>query len=99
MPAKRRRIAPRQVRKVTPAAIEAWRKGDYWRLHHELGLAIWQMPDWGFDPPEENRHPGWPPAVEAYEHVCEMQRQLMEVAGPPPRRWYFRSVRHARKAS
>jgi hypothetical protein len=28
-------------------------RGDYWALHRALGLALWQMPDWRLDPPEE----------------------------------------------
>jgi hypothetical protein len=99
MPTKRRKIAPHPAARLTPAAIEAWRAGDYWRLHHELGLKVWVMPDWGCDPPMEDP-PEWPAAIAEYEYVLAMQQLLIEVAGPGPRRWFFRSVRDGRpKAS
>ena len=43
---KRRKIVPQPAGRLTAAAIEAWRKGDYWGLHGALGLKIWSMPDW-----------------------------------------------------
>jgi hypothetical protein len=96
---KRRKIAPRPAARLSAAAIEAWRKGDYWRLHDELGLQIWVMPDWGYDPPMDEP-PEWPAAIAEYEYVCAMQDQLRAVAGPGPRRWFFRSCRDGRaKAS
>jgi hypothetical protein len=93
MPTKRRRLAPRPAAKLTLAAVEAWKAGDYWRLHGALHVPIWLMPDFGFDPPLDDP-PDWPASIEAYEYICEMQRQLIEVAGPPPRRWHYKGTRH-----
>ena len=90
MPTKRRKIAPHPAARLTAAAIEAWKAGDYWRLHRELHVPIWLMPDWWCDPPLDDP-PNWPASIEAYEYVCAMQKQLIEMAGPPPKRWYYRS--------
>jgi hypothetical protein len=90
VPTKRRKIAPQPAARLTAAAIEAWKAGDYWRLHRELHVPIWLMPDWWCDPPLEDP-PNWPASIEAYEYVCAMQKQLIEMAGPPPKRWYYRS--------
>ena len=48
------------------------------------------MPDWWCDPPLDDP-PDWQASIEAYEYVCAMQKQLIEMAGPPPKRWYYRS--------
>jgi hypothetical protein len=98
MPTKRRKLAPARVPQVTEEAIACWKAGDFWGLHQALGLKVWQMPDWGFDPPEVDRYPEWPPTHEACMRVCEAQRQLIEIAGPPPRKWFYESRRHADKA-
>jgi hypothetical protein len=93
MPTKRRKIAPQPTARLTSVAIECWRKGDYWGLHGALGLKIWSMPEWGCDPPVDPP-PAWPASMAEYEHICEMQKQLIEFAGPPPRRWHYRGSRH-----
>jgi hypothetical protein len=93
MPTRRKRV-PRaqQSRTITPEAVAAWRAGDYWGLHRALGLKIWQMPDWGGDPPADPPSSDWAPLVEGYERVCAAKAQLIAVAGPPPRRWFYRSA-------
>jgi hypothetical protein len=90
VPTKRRKIVPQPAARLTPAAIAAWRKGDYWGLHGALGLKIWSMPEWGCDPPVDPPV-AWPACVAEFEHICAMQKQLIEIAGPPPKRWYYRS--------
>ena len=83
MPTKRRKLAVRQIG-ISPAAIEAWRAGDYWALHHELSLKPWQMPDWHDDPPD-NR----PLGFGGQPDPAALKQQLIELAGPPPRRWRY----------
>jgi hypothetical protein len=55
------------------------------------------MPHWGFDP-SMGLPPDWPAAIEGYRHVCATQKQLLAVAGPAPRRRFYRSVRHGHQA-
>jgi hypothetical protein len=91
MPTKRtRRSRHAVVHRITPEAVQAWQAGDYWALHDALGLRLWQMPDWGHDPPDEpgRNHPlpHLPPAPDP----IVLQAQLIAVAGPPPRRWVFK---------
>ena len=97
MPTKRRKIAPLRVPGITEAAIECWRKGDYWGLHHELGLQLWQMPSWLDDPPDEPWKVQPLPHGRRWPDPAVLKAQLIEVAGPPPRRWHFRGSRHADK--
>jgi hypothetical protein len=87
MPTKRRKLGARAIG-IDPAAIEAWRAGDYWALHRALRLRVWQMPDWRCDPPDDGPRPlsgHYAPDPTA------LKRALVELAGPPPKRWFFRS--------
>jgi hypothetical protein len=90
MPTTRRRISKPIRTVLTSEAIEAWRSGNYWRLWSALALPVTVMPDWSADPPYELRYPGWPPCVKWYEQVLAAKAQLVELAGPPPKRWWYR---------
>jgi hypothetical protein len=90
MPTKRKKLGAQEAARVTPEAISAWRTGDYWGLYRALRLKIWEMPDWGFDPPMEEAS-DLPLLVDRHRYVCAMKRALMDAAGPPPRRWFFQS--------
>jgi hypothetical protein len=87
---RRRKVAPRSRTRITPEAVAAWQAGDYWALWRALGLKLWQMPDWNADPPEELREPNFSPMVAAWRHVCTAREQLLAVAGPPPKPWFYR---------
>jgi hypothetical protein len=87
VPVKRRKLHVRSIG-ISDAAIAAWRAGDYWCLHHALHLKVWQMPDWNEDPPEEAREPL--PGFEPAPDTANLKARLIEVAGPPPRRWRYR---------
>jgi hypothetical protein len=75
---------------IAPEAAEAWRSGDYWALHRVLGLQVWQMPDWGCDPPDAESTPqpiyGYPRNPD----TAALKTALIEIAGPPPKRWFYR---------
>jgi hypothetical protein len=89
MPTKRRKRGATEVGRVTPDAIDAWRAGDYWGLHRALRLKLWQMPDWNCDAPD----PDEPPTVPGRPlppDTAAFRRALIEIAGPPPKRWVFR---------
>jgi hypothetical protein len=95
VPTKRRKVAPR-LSGLTPAAVDAWRAGDYMALHRALGLSPWDasplplsVTPLGCDQrtPEQN-------AKMAYEHrlyhatwpkALQLQLQLMAIAGNPGR--------------
>lgn len=91
MPTNRtRRVRHAVPDRITSEAVQAWRSGDYWRLHRALGLKLWQMPMWNEDPPEEP----WKVQPLAngprYPDPAELKAQLIEAGGPPPRRWVFK---------
>lgn len=73
---------------ITPAAIAAWRAADYWALHEALRLPLWSMPDWGCDPPEESWKVQPLPHGPRYPDPAVLKARLIEIAGPPPRRWW-----------
>lgn len=87
MPTKRYRIERRPVAHLTPAAIAAWQAGDYWALHGALGLRPWQMPDWTRDPPGRDEQSAELPYPGP--DVIALKAALVEMAGPPPRRWRY----------
>jgi hypothetical protein len=89
MPTKRRRLTNRRVG-IPLEAIAAWRAGDYWGLHRALKLRLWQMPSWECDPPNEDE-PQTPPGLPRAPDPVALKRALIEIAGPPPKRWIFRS--------
>jgi len=89
MATKRRKLSARPIG-ISAAAIEAWRAGDFWTLHRALDLKVWQMPHWNSDPPEPRPTGDWPPVLRAWEHLLDCKAQLVELAGPPPRRWHYR---------
>ena len=91
MPTKRRKIAPTR-QGIRPEAVEAWKRGAFWELHRALGRKVWQMPDWTEDPPEPRPAANWQLAIRAWEHLVAAKARLVELAGPPPRRWRYWSA-------
>jgi hypothetical protein len=83
---KRHKRHPLERSRVTPEAIAAWQAGDYWGLHAALGLRVWQMPDWGEDPPE--RPLGLAPGY-TQQNCALLQAALLELAGRPPEEWSY----------
>ena len=43
MPTNRRPLRRAAKQTFSPAVIEAWHKGDVWKLHDALGLAPWEF--------------------------------------------------------
>jgi hypothetical protein len=90
MATKRRKVAAQSRTRITPEAVACWKQGDYWGLWRALGLRLWQMPDWTEDPPDADDRPAsmrsrWP-----QPDCTALKAQLIAIAGPPPRRWWFR---------
>jgi hypothetical protein len=91
MPTNRtRRVRSRYPGEITAEAVDAWREGDYWRLHDALRLRPWQMPSWDDDPPELDDRPPEQRARVPWPDVVVIKAALLEIAGPPPRRWHYR---------
>jgi hypothetical protein len=86
VPTKRRKRGARQIG-ISAEAIAAWQAGNYWALWRELHLKLWQMPDWNCDPPEQLA-PALP-GFEAAPDTTALKAALIELAGPPPRRWIY----------
>ena len=84
MPTKRRPLKRETRRRVTPAAVEAYKARDYMRLHLALGLMPWQpsplpleVEGLGVDqgpPPEWVR--SYPERVADWELAQRLQREL-----------------------
>jgi hypothetical protein len=74
--------------RITPAAIAAWRAGDYWALHAALGLSVVQMPSWGDDDPGCSNP--YLPGFKQPPDPVECKAALVALAGPPPKRWFYR---------
>ncbi len=83
------RTAKGQAHRITPEAVEAFRAGDFLRLHQALGLQPWEVSPLplsiqalGCDqnPPPDWAHPssGW---FDSWEQAQELQRLLMKAAG------------------
>ena len=87
---RRRRIAHRHIG-ISEKALEAWRAGDYWGLWRELGLRLWQMPDWDEDPPGTDNRPASLRRAYPAPDVAACKAALIELAGPPPQRWFYRN--------
>lgn len=91
MPTTRRRISRPMVNAITPEAVAAWRAGDYWALWKELRLKLWQMPDWGEDPPDKDDvRPSSMQAAYPAPDTTALKEALLAIAGPPPERWFFK---------
>jgi hypothetical protein len=88
---RRRKITPDARTRITPEAVAAWQAGDYWRLWSALAPPVAVMPDCSADQPYELRDPGWPTCLKWYEQVLSAKAELLELAGPPPKRWSYRS--------
>ena len=88
MPTNRRPLRRPAKQTFSPAVIDAWHKGDLWKLHDALGLAPWE-----FSPlPEEFGAYGLPfdqppndglAMHESWQKVKALQIRLYEVAGEP----------------
>jgi hypothetical protein len=89
MPTLRNKIAPTRRFQITPEAIAAWKAGDYWALHDALKLNLYEMPDWCPRGTPHRDTPSNPVEQARQDEITEMQRQLIEIAGPPPMRWYY----------
>jgi hypothetical protein len=85
-----RRTRKPQPDAISPDAIASWQSGDYWALHHALGMRPWQMPDWNCDPPEEPWKVQPLPQRPRAPDPEAIKAALIEIAGPPPRRWRYR---------
>jgi hypothetical protein len=102
MPTIRRSKKRGEHRRVTPAAIEAWRGGDYRALHNALHLAPFEMSPLprpfalGCDP--DNHRDDGTVFSESWEQARDLQRQLYELAGPPDlRAEYERQIADAQE--
>jgi hypothetical protein len=78
------------LERITPEAAQTWKAGDYWALHHALGLRIWQMPDWDCDPPDSEDTPQPIYSYPRNPDTAALKAMLIEAAGPPPRLWFYR---------
>ena len=83
MPVKMRAAKDRQ-RRITPEAVEAYKAGDYMRLHRALGLMPWEcspLPDevhgHGVD---QGPCPSYCNELHGWEHAQELQRELEKAA-------------------
>lgn len=88
MPLKRR-AGKSRVHKVTAEAIEAWRAGDYSRLHMALGLRPWEMSPLpedltalGVGPEKPGYDDGW---SASWAQARELQLLLLKEAPAPTR--------------
>lgn len=70
MPTKRARLPRHQRVRVTPEAVEAYRAGEWMRLHNLLGLNPWEASPLDVDdgpcpwPPRSSGAETWPQALE-----------------------------------
>ncbi len=85
MPTKRKRLSRQAQQWISPAAVEAYRAGDYMALHRALGLAPYEpsplpqsIEPLGIDPDQPPPDDGtcW---VSAYPKILELHR-LLEAA-------------------
>jgi hypothetical protein len=84
MPTKRRRLANRQVG-IPPAALEAWRVGDFHKLNRALGIRPWQPSPFDVtsrEPPASA--PVNTPFYDAWPHAWALREALLQ-HGPPGR--------------
>lgn len=83
MPVKRR-VQKLKPHRITPAAIEAFKAGDYLGLHRALGLKPWEpspLPPTeplGVDP--KQRPSGTSARAEGWAKAVELQRELKAAA-------------------
>jgi hypothetical protein len=90
MPTKRRRLANRQIG-ISPAAVEAWRIGDFHGLNQALGIRPWELSPFDAsedddpeDPPRSLIASSEPPG-ELWCRALVLRRRLIELAGKPGR--------------
>jgi hypothetical protein len=103
MPTNRTPINRRAARRITPEAIDAWKRADFMALHRALGLMPWQpspLPreidalginedDLSAVDADEARDRGWSKAL-------ALQKQLLKLAGwPNCRQQYEENLREA----
>jgi hypothetical protein len=93
MPTKRTPLK-RSHRRITQAAIEAWKACDYSGLHQALGLRPWEMSPLpeeltplgcSAEPPTLNKNRLGDMWCASWHQAKELQRELMAIAGPPGR--------------
>lgn len=102
MPTTRKPLRRNLRRRLTPAAIDAWKAADFIALHRALGLHPWEaspLPDTIISlgvseekvaeaDPNSNRF-----FVRSYPQALELQRELLAVAGwPNCRREYEKNL-------
>jgi hypothetical protein len=91
MPTRRTPLRRSLLRKINPAAIEAWKVADYLALHRALRLSPGDMsplPETitALGCSEENPpNPDWKPRPwdKSYTQAIELQREFLELAGWP----------------
>ncbi|TPM11522.1 hypothetical protein FJ960_01910 [Mesorhizobium sp. B2-3-11] len=80
MPAKRTPLRRDVKRRITPAAIAAFKAGDEMALHELLGLRPWEISPIGCDegdspyPPGSAGHSTWPQAQELRQELEALTR-------------------------
>lgn len=86
MPTKRTKIAPRRVA-IPPAAIEAWRAGNWKQLHRELGLTPVDISPFDADRSSAETAAAWAEKGLLYfgthRRAMELRETLIELAGEP----------------
>jgi hypothetical protein len=91
MPTKRTKITPKRIA-ISPAAIEAWRIGDFAKLVNALDLKLYDPTPWPLErcalgcdqgpcPTDARGKPLW--SSSGWSRAQELQRALLEIAGPP----------------
>lgn len=86
MPTKRTPRNRNVKRRITPAAIEAFRANDFKSLHHALGLRPWEMSPLPRDieplgcDPERPPNSGTTLFDQSFERAVELQRALLQAS-------------------
>lgn len=85
MPTKRTPRNRDAKRRITPAAVEAFKAGDFMALHRALGLRPWEMSPLpldvtplGCDPERPPNHPTATLFAQSFGQAVELQRALLE---------------------
>src|SRR5215467_9016735 len=103
MPTNRTPINRRAARRITPEAIDAWKRADFMALHRALGLMPWERSPLPREITALGLNEGDLSAVDAdeardraYPKVLRLQKQLLALAGwPSCRQQYEENLRKA----
>jgi hypothetical protein len=87
MPTKRRRLANTHIG-ISPAAIEAWRIGDFHGLHAALGVRPWHISPFDVVEGDDPENPSGmlfasPDPPSEWRRAVVARRRLIELAGAP----------------